>query len=301
MTTHDPRYYQIVVLGSLLTYGVGWLDFGVGWDRIATVLATALLTQLVCTRLWGLQHYDPRSPLISGLSLCLLLRTSDPALAVLAAIVTISSKFLIRVDGKHLFNPTNFGLVALMAVSDGVWVSPGQWGNVAYFGFLLACTGSLVVNRAARSDVTYAFLGFYIAIVVFRGLWLGDPLVIALHRLQSGALLLFAFFMISDPKTTPNSRPGRIVFALLVALGAVFVQFGLFRTNGLLWSLVVCAPTVPLINRWLPGPHYHWRSPEHRSLHLTSTVSSQPVDETQRRRPCDAFLGPDLSVRSSRP
>ena len=108
-----------------------------------------------------------------------------------------------------------------MAVSGGVWVSPGQWGNVAYFGFLLACIGSLVVNRAARSDVTYASLAFYIVVVVLRGSWLGDPLMIAFHHLQSGALLLFAFFMISAPKTTPDSRTGRVVFALLVALGAV--------------------------------------------------------------------------------
>lgn len=87
-----------------------------------------------------------------------------------------------------------------------------------------------------------AFLGFYVGIVVLRGIWLGDPLVIALHRLQSGALLLFAFFMISDPKTTPDTRAWRVIFALLVALGAACVQFGLFRTNGLLWWLVACAP-----------------------------------------------------------
>ena len=268
MNKRDPRIYQIVVLASLLAYGVGWLDFGIGWARITTLLATSLLTQLACTYLWGLERYDPRSPLISGLSLCLLIRTNSPALAIVAAVVTISSKFLIRVDGKHVFNPTNFGLVALMAVSGGVWVSPGQWGNVAYFGFLLACIGSLVVNRAARSDVTYAFLAFYIVVVVLRGSWLGDPLMIAFHHLQSGALLLFAFFMISDPKTTPDSRTGRVVFALLVALGAVCVQFVLFRTNGLLWSLVVCAPAVPLINRWLPGPRYDWRSPARRSAQL---------------------------------
>ncbi len=258
MKRFDPRYYQIVVLGSLLGYGIGWLDFGVGWEQMVTLLATAQITQAVCTRLWALPQFDPRSALISSLSLCLLLRTNDPLLAIVAAVVTISSKFIIRVDGKHIFNPTNFGLVVLIAATDGVWVSPGQWGNLAFFGFLMACVGGLVVNRAARSDVTYAFLAFYIGIVLLRGVWLGDPLDIALHRLQSGALLLFAFFMISDPKTTPDSRAGRIVFALAVALGAVFVQFGLFRTNGLLWSLVACAPIVPLINRWLPGSRYSW-------------------------------------------
>ena len=277
MARSDPRVYQISVLALLLVYGVGWLDFGGGGRRVALILATSLLTQLVCTRIWRLKRFDPRSALISGLSLSLLLRTNIPAVAVFAAIVTISSKFLIRIDGRHVFNPTNFGLVSMMLFTEQVWVSPGQWGSVAYFGFLLACLGSVVVNRAARSDVTYAFLGFYVAIIVARTLWLGDPFAIALHRLQSGALLLFAFFMISDPKTTPDSRAGRIVFALLVALGAAFVQFGLFRTNGLLWSLVVCATTVPLINRWRPGPRYAWaHAGERRSrLNASSLVTAR--------------------------
>ena len=107
----------------------------------------------------------------------------------------------------------------MMLASGLVWVSPGQWGNVAFFAFLMACLGGLVVNRAARSDVTVAFIFFYMALVVGRSLWLGEPLLIPLHRLQSGALLLFTFFMISDPRTTPNSRAGRILFALLVSYG----------------------------------------------------------------------------------
>ena len=96
----------------------------------------------------------------------------------------------------------------MMLLTGQVWVSPGQWGNVAFFAFLMACLGGLVVNRAARSDVTFAFIAFYMTLVFGRSLWLGEPLAIPLHRLQSGALLLFTFFMISDPRTTPNSRAG---------------------------------------------------------------------------------------------
>ena len=78
----------------------------------------------------------------------------------------------------------------------------------------------------------------------------------------SGALLLFAFFMISDPKTTPDSRAGRVLFAALVAFGAWYVQFRLFRTNGLLWALAACSISVPVIDRILPGPPYRWTSPQ---------------------------------------
>jgi len=255
----DPRLYQIAVLAGLLIYGVAHLDFEIEPVRAGLVIGAALLTQFACTKLWRLPAFDPRSAMISGLSLTLLLRTNFTSLALLAAAVTIASKFALRRNGKHIFNPTNFGLVVMMLATGQVWVSPGQWGNAAFFGFLLACLGGLVINRASRSDVTYAFLGFYVAILFGYSLWLGHPLAIPLHRLQNGAFLLFAFFMISDPKTTPDSRAGRVLFAFLVAAGAAFIQFGLFRTNGLLWSLVLFAMTVPVIDRLLPGKRYQWR------------------------------------------
>ncbi len=76
--------------------------------------------------------------------------------------------------------------------------------------------------------MTIAFLASWVGLLFARAAWLGDPWAIPLHQLQSGAMLLFAFFMISDPKTTPDSRPGRLLFAFLVAAGAYYVQFKLF-------------------------------------------------------------------------
>jgi enediyne biosynthesis protein E5 len=254
----DPRHYQIGALALLLAYGIVWLDFEVRLANAAVILGATLLTQYLCSLLWRLPAFDPRSCLISGLSLCLLLRTTEPALAFAAAVIAIASKFVLRLGSKHLFNPTNFGLVVLMLFTDQVWISAGQWGSGATFAFLIACLGGLVVNRAARSDVSLAFLTFYSLILFGRSWWLGEPLSIPAHRLQSGALLLFSFFMISDPKTTPDSRAGRILFALLAALGAGYVQFVLFRTNGLLWSLAACAFAVPWLDRLLPGNRYRW-------------------------------------------
>lgn len=259
MPRRDPRLYQIATLGSLLLYGFFVLHLEVRPVYAVVMLATVLATQYAATRLTHLPAFDPRSALISGLSLCLLLRTESLLLAVAAAIVTIASKFLLRVDGKHVFNPTNFGIVVLILLTGKVWVSPGQWGNVAFFAFLMACAGGLVVNRAARSDVTVAFLVFYLGLLFGRALWLGDPLAIPLHAVQNGALLLFAFFMISDPRTTPDTRAGRILFAAVVAYGGWYIQFRLFRTNGLLWSLAACSALVPLIDRVLPGARYSWK------------------------------------------
>jgi Na+-transporting NADH:ubiquinone oxidoreductase subunit NqrB len=256
----DPRYYQIAALSSLLISGVGWLEFDIEWPQIVVSLGTVLLTQYGCTQIFRLPSFDSRSPLISGLSLCLLLRTNNLGLAFLTAVVTIVSKFVLKRGQKHIFNPTNFGIVAMMFLTSQVWVSPAQWGSKLYFAFFIACAGGMVIYRAARSDVTYAFLLAYVGILFGRAFWLGDPLAILFKQLQGGSLLLFAFYMISDPKTTPDSRSGRILFAILVAAGAAYVQFGLYRTNGLLWSLVLCSILTPLIDRLLPGTKYEWNS-----------------------------------------
>jgi enediyne biosynthesis protein E5 len=277
----DPRLYQIGVLSGLLAYGMLALDFEITVPRAALLLGTVLATQALCDRIDGPRPANWKSALISGLSLCLLIRTNRPELAVLAAVVTIAAKFLFRIQRKHLFNPTNGGIVAMLLLTDQVWVSPGQWGSVAFFGFLMACLGGLVVNRASRSDVTYAFIASYCALMFGRSLYLGEPMTIPLHRLQSGALLLFTFFMISDPRTTPDSRAGRVLFAALVAFGAWYVQFRLFRTNGLLWSLAAWSMAVPLIDRLLPGMRYTWTT---QSLPRQIVVRTAPGTEGARHR-----------------
>jgi Na+-transporting NADH:ubiquinone oxidoreductase subunit NqrB len=253
----DPRLYQIASLGTLLLYGLIWLHFEVSIPQVAVTFGMALLTQYAGTRLYKLPAFDPLSALVSALGLCIFLRTNDLGVVALASLIAIGSKFVIRWKGKHIFNPTNLALVVVIVSGLG-WISPGQWGQVAWLGFLIACMGSLVVTRAARADVTLSFLAFYLGLLVARALWLGDPLTIPFHQIESVTLLIFSFFMISDPKTTPDSRAGRIFFTFLVAVAALFVQFALWRPNGPLWGLIACSPLVPFIDRLFPGARYDW-------------------------------------------
>ena len=276
-SSSDPRHYQIAVLVGLLIYGALALDLEVDPLIAAIVLGAALGAQAACSRLLFLR-FDYRSPLITGLSLCLLLRTDSFGVAALVGVLAIASKFVIRWRGKHVFNPSALGIVAAILLSDRAWISPGQWGSVAFFGFVVAGLGMLVVHRAERSDIPFAFLLWWGAIVLGRAAWLGDPLAIPMHQLQNGALLLFAFFMISDPKTTPDSRAGRILFAGVVAVGAGLVQFGLYRSNGPIYSLVALAPLVPLIDRLLPAGRYQWRGRAREELQPT------PADDRARFR-----------------
>lgn len=265
----DPRLYQIAVLGLLVSYGVFVLDFGIHWYNVLAIGATALSVQWAGTRLATLPSFDPRSPMISALSLILLLRTDDVLLAMAAAAIAISSKFLVRFNGKHMFNPANVAIVSLMLLSDRVWISTGQWGNAAIGAFALACLGFIVLTRAKRAETTITFLLAYAALLVGRALWLGDPLQIPLHHLQNGALLIFAFFMISDPKTTPNTAAGRIIYAMIVASIAFVIQFVFYQPNGPILALMMSAPLVPLIDFLKRGRNYEWTAPRiNKPTHL---------------------------------
>jgi Na+-transporting NADH:ubiquinone oxidoreductase subunit NqrB len=265
----DPRYYQIAVLGTLVAYGALALDFGIRIENALTIVVSALLVQFAGTKAAGLPRFDPLSPLITSLSLTLLLRTDLVAVAALAAVIASSSKFLVRVRGKHVFNPANVAIVTLMVSTDHAWISSGQWGSAAIGAFLLACLGFIVLTRAKRAETTIGFLGFYALLLFGRALWLGDPLTIPMHQLQNGALLVFAFFMISDPKTTPDAAVGRVIYSMVVASLAFAIQFVLYQPHGPILALVATAPLVPVIDYLFHGSAYRWiRRPIHTTQGL---------------------------------
>ena len=110
----DARHFQIVALSSLLLINFFWIDFGARPLYAALAIASALVTQVVCSRLFGLPNIDLRSPLITGLSLSLLLRADEPWLPVAAGVIAIASKFVFRLDGKHIWNPAGFAIVVLL-------------------------------------------------------------------------------------------------------------------------------------------------------------------------------------------
>jgi len=119
----------------------------------------------------------------------------------------------------------------------------------------------LVLTKARRAETTIAFLSAYGLLLAGRAIWLGDPLSIPLHQLQNGALLIFAFFMISDPKTTPDSSLGRVLFGTLVASIAYAIQFMAYQPNGPILALIISAPLVPLIDIVSRWHNYLWEQP----------------------------------------
>ena len=116
----------------------------------------------------------------------------------------------------------------------------------------------LVTNRARRGDISWTFLAFYLGALALRVEFLGQRWAVWTHQLESGALLLFAFFMISDPMTGPNARRGRIAHAAIVAAIAYAWQVRLYHTNGLIWALFIAAPCVPLWDAIWPARKFEW-------------------------------------------
>jgi Na+-transporting NADH:ubiquinone oxidoreductase subunit NqrB len=254
----DPRLFQIFSLGILLAAGAYFRDFSIRPSQVLLTFAAGLLTQTACWTLAPSKPRSLRSAIISCLSLSLLLRADNLLAHPLAAAAAISSKSIFRYHGKHLFNPATFGVIFAIVLLPGTWVSPGQWGeDVAIAGWVLML-GTLVTNRARRGDISWTFLALYLGTLAIRIEYLGQRFAVWTHQLESGALLLFAFFMISDPMTGPNARCGRIAHAALVAAFAYAWQFRLYQTNGLIWALFIAAPCVPLWDAIWPARKFEW-------------------------------------------
>jgi enediyne biosynthesis protein E5 len=257
----DARHFQIGALTSLLVFNFAFVDFGAEPLASALAVASALITQIIWSRYFGLPRLDLRSPLITGLSLSLLLRANDPLLFAAAGALAITSKFFLRVDGKHIWNPAGFAIVVLLLTSGGTWISPGQWGASVWFAALLIFAAILVLHAARRTDIAFFFLASHAALLFARAYWLGDPLAIPLHQLQSGSLLIFAFFMISDPRTAPDSPLARFLFAFAVALFAHWLAFFMQMRPALYVALIALAPIVLLLDKIFPAQRFTWAMP----------------------------------------
>lgn len=271
----DARIFQIGFQAILLTAGVLLRDFSLLPLQMALALASAAATQAFWLRVFGLRGIGYLSPLITGFGLSLLLRADSLWLHPLVACLAISGKFLLRVNGKHVFNPANFGVgVALLALP-GAWVSPGQWGNDLGVAVWLIGLGALVAQRARRDDAAWLFLAIFLGLVAARLFQLGHSFerawAIFCHQSLNGALLLFAFFMISDPMTLPDRPAARRLHVGLVAVAAFAWQFLFYQPNGALWALLCLAPLVPVWDSIWPGKRHNW----HGNSSLQNNVAAQ--------------------------
>ncbi|GAB4093670.1 DUF2330 domain-containing protein [Flaviaesturariibacter terrae] len=268
--TLDPRWFQAGFQLLFLAYGCLWLHWPLGAAHCIASVGGCVLFQYVFESarqrrflpLRGAEGFGRWgfSVLISALSLCLLLRCNHWSTSLLAALITVGSKYVLRVGGRHLFNPSAIGIVAVLLFSGDAWLSPGQWGSGTVLFFSILTLGTIVVTRVQKLDVSLAFLAGYAGLMAWRQLWvLGWPADHFVHTLSTGSLLLFTFFMISDPRSTPAHPVARVAWGF--GVGALAFYLAAFRWwyNTPLYVLLLAAPLVPLLDRLLPARGFRWQ------------------------------------------
>lgn len=254
----DIRDYQILFLTLFLVLGISTRDWTLKPELIGVAIATSLSTQWLLSLATKTEQINLRSPLITSLGLSLLLRTDHWMTMALAAVSAIASKFVFKVGDKHFFNPANFGIISALVLTNNAWVSPGQWGEDWWYGLLFAGTGGMILQRVGRWDTTAAFLSTYAALQAMRNLWLGWTWDVYWHQLMSGSLLLFALFMVTDPRSIPNSQIGRIVWAVCIAILTFILRNYLFVSTAVFWALFALAPFTMLLDILWSAPRFSW-------------------------------------------
>lgn len=254
----DPRWLQIFLLGNFLAYGWIFLGWYANAPTYIAAFVSCILTQLFWTNKLSLPKGSWKSAAISALGLCLLLKVNAWEWMAFAGALTISSKFLIRVNGKHVFNPTNFGIIALILIGQG-WISPGQWGSGEIIALLITLGAAIVLFGVNRWDVAITFiLALFILVSLRNVAYLGWDFDVVFHKFNSGTVLLFAFFMITDPRTSPNGRKGRILWGLMIAgLSFALSQFFYFYQAPII-ALFLVSLSTPLIDKYFKSNPYQW-------------------------------------------
>ena len=293
MFFQDVRDYQILFLSLFLVLGVATRDWTLRLDLILVAIATCCTAQLLLTflsqqNIFNLlsqpQKFNPnliildskpsfRSALITALGISLLLRAEHFNSIILAGALAILSKFIFS-GQKHFFNPANFGIICALVMTKDAWVSPGQWGDDWWYALLFLGAGGIVLKRVGRWDTTAAFLGSYALLEAIRNIWLGLTWDVFCHRLMSGSLLLFALFMITDPRSIPNARLARLIWAMSIAILTFVLRNYFYMQTAVFWALFALSPLTIILDYIWSAPRFSWSEVRRYGVGFTSNLGN---------------------------
>ena len=258
--TSDPRHYQITFLLIFLLFGITNLGWEVEKFKFIVTFITCLSTQAVFTLFTNKDFNSLKSALISSLSLCLMFKTNEMGTIFLAGFLSVASKFMFRFNGKHIFNPTNFGIIITILLSGKAWISPGQWGSNGLLLLFIGLLGLTVLLRVKRLDTAFAFFITFVVLSFMRNvLYQGWPIDFFFHQFTSGTLLLFTFFMITDPVSTPSHKIARIMWSVLIGVLAFYMQHILFVNGAPIWALFMLSPLTILLDKLFSANQFKWK------------------------------------------
>ncbi len=265
----DARDHQLLFLSLFLTTGLLWLGWSDSLIRIPIIMATAIITQW-CFEKFYLKRENTsglKSAIITALSISILFRANNLITYSTVAVFAVASKFILKDQQRHFVNPANFGIVLVLLFMNDGWVSPGQWGVQQAWPLLIGLPGLIVITRAGRLDTAFAFLISLFAAdlyrIIFHLHW--EPAVL-IHKYASGSLLLFTFFMITDPVSTPRNKTVRIVWASAIGFSSFYGQSFLFIHTAPLYCLFFFSLLTPLLNKFFPAEQFEWNKAKNNSL-----------------------------------
>ena len=272
----DPRMHVAAVLVTLQVLGQTVLGFRLSVAQILICLATGALIEFGVAFFKDSALMWPASGLLTGNSTAFILRTpgtlhgqwwSTHGIWIFVGVVAISmaSKYLIRWRGRHIFNPSNLGLVVafvalgpkLTEPQDLWWIPPGPWLIVTYA--VLVIGGLLIAWELRLLGLELAFMAGFAAFTAVALALVPDHCMVASWHVApmcgrelwqilvtSPELLVFGLFMIPDPRTVPDGPVARVAFGMMVAILAVLLigptTLEFWTKTALLASLVIaCA------------------------------------------------------------
>ncbi|MBW4662824.1 MAG: RnfABCDGE type electron transport complex subunit D [Chroococcus sp. CMT-3BRIN-NPC107] len=283
MLFKDVRDYQILFLSSFLILGISTKDWTLKPELTIVLLLTCIISQWFNEELKTylstknislcnpLKLLSLRSAIITALGLSLLLRADSYLTMILAGFLAISSKFVFKVDDKHFFNPANFGIISVLTIMPDAWVSPGQWGDDWWYALLFFGTGGIILKQVGRWDTSVVFLVTYAGLEAIRNIWLGWTIDVFLHRLMSGSLLLFALFMLTDPRSIPSAENGRYIWAVCIAGLTFILRNQFFISTAIFWALFALAPLTIILDIIWTAPRFTWLQANDNSLLTAKT------------------------------
>ena len=247
----DNRYIAPLFITFILV--VGHLGYGIleSYEKTGVAILVALVAELVLGRIFFGKWLNLASAYISGISCGILVRS--PALwpFALASLLSIMSKYVLRVKGRHLWNPSNFGICALLFLApETVAALSVQWGNFKWPLIVIWTLGSIIIYRAKRFHISATYVASFFALAFVRSYITGDSWWAEVAPITGPMYQLFVFFMITDPKTTVKSKKWQCIVVFFVA----FVEM-LLRLNHVvhapLYALFLVGPAAMLIEIWL--------------------------------------------------
>jgi enediyne biosynthesis protein E5 len=247
----DNRYIAPMFITCILL--VGHLSFGIleSYKKTALAIVVAIAAEMVLGQIFFHKWLHPASAYISGISVGILVRSPAYWPYALCSLISIMSKYVLRVKGRHIWNPSNFGIsVLLFLAPDAVASLSIQWGNYLWPMLVIWFLGSVIIWRLRRFHITAIYVVSFLAFAFLRSWMIGTPWQSEIAPITGPMYQLFIFFMITDPKTTVRSKKGQCLVVFLVALFEMVLRLNQV-VYAPFYALFIVGPAAMLVEIWL--------------------------------------------------